>query len=257
MRSACLLVLLVLVVGCRSIDHWYFKKHDHEHPAEWSYEGDTGPAHWGDLSPEYEAAKNGRGQSPINIVKVEAKATDLPIPEIDYKEEKVVFLNNGHTLEHVEGEGSWLEWKGKRYKLAQYHFHTPSEHTIDGRHSPMEMHFVHKGSGGKVLVLAAMVNEGGRNKGLEEASRHLPGKKGTEATVMPNVNLAHCLPKDHRCYHYAGSFTTPPCTEGVIWLVLERPITAPAVVLERFRQAMGTNIRPTQPLYDRTVEAGR
>ncbi len=119
--------------------HWYLKKKEHRHRVKWGYIGDIGPAHWGDLSPAYKLAKNGRKQSPIDIDTGKTVPANLPEPRFHYVDEKAVFLNNGHTLEHEEGKGNWLEWNGKRYRLAQFHFHTPSEHTVDGRHAPMEI----------------------------------------------------------------------------------------------------------------------
>ncbi len=234
--------------------HWYLKKKEHRHRVKWGYSDDIGPAHWGDLSPAYKPAKNGRKQSPIDIDTGKTVPANLPEPRFHYVDEKAVFLNNGHTLEHEEGKGNWLEWNGKRYRLAQFHFHTPSEHTVDGRHAPMEIHLVHRGMHGEALVVGIMVNRGAPNEALVDAARHLPHHTNEKATVAPRVNASDFLPRDRGYYLYDGSFTTPPRTEGVTWLVMKQRISAPAAMISEFRKTMEHNNRPVQPLNGRTVQ---
>lgn len=256
-----LIAAAALLAGChRSGEggrHWYLKKEAHSHAAPWSYSGDTGPDRWGYLSPDYVLAATGHEQSPIDIDPSTAALVDLPDISFEYRDEKAVFVNNGHTLEHEGGPGNWLEFQGVRYRLKQFHFHTPSEHTIDGRHSPMEIHLVHENAAGEVLVAAVLIEPGEASSEMSAAAQQLPSRASTEAELPWTVNPAHLASDRTGYYLYHGSFTTPPCTEGVTWLVKRDPAHYPAEVFARFAAIMGPNNRPVQELNGRVVELKR
>jgi carbonic anhydrase len=116
--------------------------------AEWSYTGDTGPGHWGELSPDYALAATGTRQSPIDIATKRTPRRDGPPLQADYDPIELEILNNGHTVEVVCDGAGELAVGGKEYELAQFHVHSPSEHTVDGKHMPLELHLVHKSAAG-------------------------------------------------------------------------------------------------------------
>jgi carbonic anhydrase len=225
---------------------------------QWTYEGSTGPQHWAELSPAFALARDGKQQSPIDIAKSAAKAADQPALVADYKDAALDVLNNGHTIEDDYHGGGTLTVGGKVYKLAQFHFHSPSEHTIDGKHAPMEMHLVHKDAEGKLAVVGVLIQEGAANPELEVLWKHLPKTVGRAKPVEGvMVNAKKLLPPTLASYRYSGSLTTPPCSEQVAWFVLQQPITASAEQIATFQKIIRGNNRPVQPLHGRTVTAAK
>jgi len=233
--------------------HAYFSKTEHRHAAEWSYEGPTGPSHWGDLSQDYVLAKVGRQQSPINIASQDVSRESLPPLKFEYQKEWLVVVNNGHTIQHNESPGSFLHVGDKKYALEQFHVHTPSEHTIDGKHFDGEIHFVHKSASGEVAVVAVLV-ENDISGVRKLPPMRLPTIKGGKTVAYRGYHdPASILPESKSYYEYRGSFTTPPCTEGVRWIVLSTPIKADPRNLTHVHELLGDNNRPTQPINDRQV----
>ena len=230
-------------------------------PVHWSYSEEGGPAGWGSLSPVYALCGSGRSQSPINLLvntgkgthdwKVEYKTTRLEISHNQHVEE---LINNGHTIQVTPQEGSTLSYGGRIYHLKQFHFHTPSEHTVDGKHSPMEIHMVHQSDDKSLAVIGVLVQQGSDNKDFDQLVKHLPntpGEKKTHDSVSINVGIH--VPKDLYAYHYVGSLTTPPCSENVQWLVLRTPITMSNEQLTAFSSRLKNNNRPLQPINERTL----
>ncbi len=217
------------------------------HGAHWSYTGDTGPAHWGDLNEAYHMCKEGKNQSPIDLSGfIEA---ELPAISIDYKAVATTDINNGHTVKVDFAEGSTLSIDGKSFDLKQYHFHTPSENTIDGKHFPMEAHFVHADKDGNLAVIAVMFKEGKANDSLQTIIDHMPKKAGDKNDLSAaKLNAMALLPENKDYYRFNGSLTTPPCSEGVRWIVMKTPVEASKAQLEAFASVMGKNNRPVQPL---------
>jgi carbonic anhydrase len=222
----------------------------------WSYEGGTGPEHWADLSPDYALARTGKRQSPIDIVSSQAIAGELAPLQVDYRDTSLEILNNGHTVEDDYHGGGSLTVDGHAYKLAQFHFHSPSEHTLDGKHAPLEMHLVHKDAAGKLAVLGVLIQEGQAHPELAVLWQHMPTAPGRkEAVEGVQVNAGKLLPPSLATYRYSGSLTTPPCSEDVAWFVLQKPIEASAEQIAAFRKVIQGNNRPTQPLNGRTITA--
>lgn len=231
--------------------HHYLAKEESPHVAHWSYGGETGPSHWGDLSPEYRLAKLGKRQSPIDISNTTpTPATDL---KFNYKPSKINLIYNGHTIQENEDAGSYGLAGGRRFELQQFHFHSPSEHTVDGNHFPMEMHLVHKAADGTVGVVAVFIREGTYNKTFDQLWSLLPDKDSPQRVAKIDIDTAAMLPKDRRYYSYDGSFTTPPCTEQVQWVVLATPVSLSKAQIDRFRSVIDGNNRPIQPLNGRRV----
>ncbi len=230
-------------------------------PVEWGYSGEDGPTRWASLSPAYAACANEGTQSPIDLsaaserdgdaVRLDYRPTAL---RIAHHEHVTDIVDNGHTLQVTVEEGSRLTTRRDVYELKQFHFHTPSEHTIDGGHLPMEMHFVHQSENGTFAVAAGFFVEGEPNPNLQRLIDHLPAARGEtvhrpDVTIDPAVHLASEAPS----YAYLGSFTTPPCTESVEWFLMQSPLTASREQLEAFEAKLDRNNRPIQPTGSRAI----
>ena len=163
-------------------------------------------------------------------------------------------INNGHTIQVDYVGANTLTLGSVQYQLVQYHFHGPSEHTVDGKHFPMEMHMVHKAADGRLAVVGVLIAEGVHNKAFEPLWANLPAQKGAR-THFPaiKVNVDALLPGTRTSYRYAGSLTTPPCTEGVSWIVLTNPIQLSAGQIGAFTRLVKHNNRPVQMLNGRTI----
>jgi carbonic anhydrase len=223
-----------------------------EHGAKWGYKGSIGPAHWGKLSDQYILCKTGKTQSPINFHHVfSAGRTEL---DLDYHVAELVIENNGHTIKVSYPAGSYLQVAGQNYKLLQFHYHAPSEHTERGRFHDMEIHFVHQAADGTLAVIGVFVDEGPENLALREIWNHLPRAANQKKTVGKEIiNARDLIPEGAAFYRYMGSLTTPPCSEGVNWFVMKRPIYASKEQLDKFRAIMQGNNRPTQPVNQRLI----
>lgn len=237
-----------------------FANGEERSPAEtqhdWSYEGETGPSHWAELDPLNSACANGTEQSPINIQKAQVteklKRKNL---DIHYIPSAFSIVNNGHTVQgNIQEEGNSIVLNGKTYTLAQFHFHTPSEHLINGNSYDMELHLVHKSADGQLAVLGALIKEGKKNTVLEQTWNAIPKEKTTEGINVPEpIDLIHILPKNQHTYQYKGSLTTPPCSEGVQWVVFKQPIEMSREQINTFRQIFPDNHRPIQEIGERTI----
>ena len=230
-------------------------------PVHWGYSGEAGPTAWGSLSPVYAACGNGKAQSPINLMpsksdgspqwSMEYKTTSLRIAHHEHVDD---IVDNGHTIQITVEEGSTITLNGKVFTLKQFHFHTPSEHTLNGKHFPMEVHFVHQNADGSFAVVGAFCEEGKANDNFAKIIEHLPNAPGESKHVADaKLDLQIHLPKDRNAYHYKGSLTTPPCSENVDWLVLRERISMSAEQLKAFSSRLNNNNRPTQALNDRKI----
>jgi methyl-accepting chemotaxis protein len=220
--------------------------------AHWTYDGHSGPENWGTLAHEFAACGEGKAQSPIDIK--DAKPGRVEPIETDYQETPLDIINNGHTIQLNYESSSHAVLAGHDYKLAQFHFHTPSEHLINGRSFPMELHIVHKDDAGKIAVIGLMFEEGRENKFLARFWSKLPQQAEQQAhDGSTEINVSDLLPSDKAFFHYAGSLTTPPCTEGVKWFVLKQPVSASREQIRQFAALFGHNERPVQPLNGRSV----
>lgn len=219
----------------------------------WGYAGETGPAHWGDLNPEFKMCGVGQKQSPINIVA--AVEGNLPELSFNYAETALELVNNGHTIKVNYAPGSSIQVGGDEYKLLQFHFHSLSENAVEGKLFPVEAHLVHANGAGELAVVGVLFDEGAANPLLEKLWRYTPSKANSTMSVATSVSVTELLPSSAAYYGFTGSLTTPPCTEGVRWMVLKQPVTASAEQIKKFRSFFGdhnTN-RPVQPLNGRTV----
>lgn len=215
----------------------------------WSYQGEQGPTNWGSLSEDFMACAEGRMQSPIDIS--EPAAGDGGTAAFDYRNRALELVNNGHTIQINIGGDSVATLAGRRYTLLQFHFHSPSEHTVGGRHYDMEAHFVHQDDSGKLAVVGLLIETGGTNEVLQAIWDHLPAEQETKTVAGVSVNAAALLPASRDFTAYAGSLTTPPCSEGVAWFLMRQPVSVSAAQVTAFRAVMPANNRPIQPLNGR------
>jgi len=223
-----------------------------KHAHHWGYSGAEGPEHWGDLEPEYATCKTGRQQAPIDIRN--AKKSDLPAIEFDYHPAPLHIINNGHSIQVNYPPGSFITIGDKRYQLTQFHFHRPSEETIEGKHFEMVLHLVHADAGGKLAVVSVLLNTGAGNAMIDTLWAHAPQHAGPEEKFDSiQVNPADLLPSARGYYSFPGSLTTPPCSEGVTFFVLKTPLSISKEQAAAFARLYEHNARPIQPLNDRVV----
>lgn len=221
----------------------------------WSYGGATGPDRWADLSPTYAACRNGTRQSPIDIrngIKVDQEAL-----QFEYKPSYFRIIDNGHTIQVTYGPGSTLTVMGRTYELVQFHFHRPSEERIDGRSFEMVAHLVHKDSEGHLAVVAVLFEVGKDNSFVQTLWNNLPLEQNTEYQPGTAIQIGDLLPARRDYFSYMGSLTTPPCTEGVLWLVLKQPVQLSADQLAIFNRFYPNNARPIQNAAGRIIKESR
>lgn len=218
----------------------------------WDYQGTTSPEHWGQLSPEFRLCTTGKNQTPINIQST--FKSSLPPLQLDFTARKQTIVNNGHTIQIDVSSGNMLKLDGRTFELQQFHFHNPSENQIHGKSFPMEAHFVYKDKNSELAVLALMMEEGATNGQLTHAWQAMPKRIGGSVELKTPVDIRSLLPKNLAYYRFNGSLTTPPCSEGVRWLILKNPVTASKPQIDQFAAEMRHhNNRPVQPLYGRLV----
>ena len=230
-------------------------------PIHWGYSAEDGPARWDALSPDWALCGKGRSQSPVDLGGAKpAGAVELGFGyqpaslKIIHHEHVVDVLNNGHTIQVNYDEGSTIDIQGTRFELLQYHFHAPSEHTVGARHFPMEMHLVHQSQSGEVAAVGVFIEAGAHNAAFEPVWEHVPKETGKQEHLEHVVvDVDQLLPSDRRTYRYPGSFTTPPCSEGVHWLVFVEPIQLGQEQIDAFRAVVKVNNRPVQSLEGREV----
>jgi carbonic anhydrase len=221
-------------------------------PTHWDYAGSAGPDEWGNMQPEYSKCSTGTRQSPIDIRG--GIAVDLEPIKFEYRPSSFSVIDNGHTVEvHVE-PGNSITITGKRYELAQFHFHRPSEERINGRQYDMVVHLVHKDAEGHIAVVAVLLDRGSAQAIVQTVWNNLPLEKGDEVRAGSRIDLTQLLPEDKRYYTYMGSLTTPPCSEGVLWMVLKQPVPISMDQVSIFSRLYPMNARPIQQADGRLIK---
>jgi len=223
-----------------------------EHHVHWGYAGNEGPEFWGSLSSKFALCDSGKNQSPIDLTGfTEAELAPL---EFSYTTEAANLVNNGHSIQANYQPGSSLTVDGHTFELKQFHFHVPSENHIDGQSYPMEAHLVHADKDGNLAVVAVMFEQGEANPVVDALWQQLPLHAGDEAELAGKVNVEAMLPESRDYYRFNGSLTTPPCSEGVWWLVMKQPVSVSQAQIDKFAEAIPhPNNRPVQPVNARTV----
>ena len=223
----------------------------HAGPAHWDYQGAAGPAAWGGLKPEFSTCNVGQRQSPIDIRG--GLSVDLDAVRFDYQPSKFAVVDNGHTVQVNLAPGNAIEVGGRRYELKQFHFHRPSEERIDGRQFEMSLHLVHKDDQGRLAVVGLLFDKGPAQPVLQKVWNNLPLERNEEAPARAQLELADLLPTDRRYYTYMGSLTTPPCSEGVLWVVMRQPVTLTQEQIDIFARIYPMNARPVQQASGRRI----
>lgn len=225
------------------------------HPPHWSYDGADGPQAWARLAPEYAPCASGHRQSPIDIR--DGIGVQLPPIAFDYRPSGFSVRDNGHTIEATPAPGSSITVNGRRFALVQFHFHRPAEERLDGRVFDMVLHLVHRDAEGHLAVVAVLLQRGEPQPQIQAVWNALPLEQGdSQASPVP-IDLAALLPQDQRYATYMGSLTTPPCTEGVLWLVLKQPVTLSTAQIDIFAHFYPMNARPLQAAQGRLVKDGQ
>ena len=217
----------------------------------WQYKDQLGPEHWGELAEQFSICSEGKNQSPIDLV------GDLPadLPELTFNYTAtggLIEVNTGHAIQENVRPGNTLEFLEERFELKQFHFHSPSEHTFKGEHFPMEVHFVHQDEAGDLLVVGLMFETGEHNVVMSQLPS-FRAKRGESPRAEP-VNFNEMVAGRGDYFLYNGSLTTPPCSEGVQWIVMKQPIIASPEQLQHYHDLLGfENNRPLQPHNSRII----
>jgi len=226
------------------------------HPPHWGYSGSEAPKRWGKLDPAYSACALGRAQSPINIT--HPVLADLPTLKLDYKATPLNIIDNGHTIQVNLAPGSTLTVGDKTYDLLQFHFHHPSEEYVNGKNVPLGAHLVHKDSEGHLAVVAVLFQEGNANPLIDTLWKNIPAEK-EKAVDVPSVSIqvVDLLPTERGYFTYAGSLTTPPCSEAVTWYVLKSHSSVSPEQVARIAKIYPNNARPIQPANGRKIQQSK
>jgi carbonic anhydrase len=222
------------------------------HGDHWSYQGESGPENWGLMKAEYSLCSSGKRQSPIDIR--DGIAVQLDPVQFDYKPSNFRVIDNGHTVQVNVAPGNSIEVTGKRFELVQFHFHRPSEERINGRQFDMVAHLVHKDLEGKLAVVAVLLDRGSAHPIVQTVWNNLPLEKGEEQAAKATLDLNALLPADRGYFTYMGSLTTPPCSEGVLWMVMKNPVSISSEQIGIFSRLYPMNARPVQSASGRLIK---
>ncbi len=218
----------------------------------WSYQGEGGPLNWGKLNAANAKCDSGDRQSPIDIrdgIKV-----DLDPIAFDYKPSRFSVIDNGHTIQVNIGAGNYINVLGHNYELVQFHFHKPSEERVNGKSFEMVAHLVHKDTDGKLAVVAVLIERGKSHSLVQHVWNNLPLEKNEPVQALTTMDMNDILPVKRDYYTYMGSLTTPPCSEGVLWLVMKEPVEISPDQLGIFSRLYPMNARPIQKNSGRLIK---
>ncbi|HJV68270.1 carbonic anhydrase family protein [Ideonella sp.] len=222
------------------------------HAGHWDYSGEGGPEAWGKLKPEYSQCATGQRQSPIDIRG--GIAVQLEPIQFDYRTSAFSVIDNGHTVQVNLPPGNAISVLGRRFELLQFHFHRPSEERINGRQYDMVAHLVHQDAEGKLAVVAVLLDRGVAQPIVQAVWNALPLEKNEAQAAPGTIDLNKLLPEDRRYYTYMGSLTTPPCSEGVLWMVMKTPVPVSPDQIDIFAHLYPMNARPVQQAAGRLIK---
>ncbi|RWR83591.1 alpha carbonic anhydrase 1, chloroplastic isoform X1 [Cinnamomum micranthum f. kanehirae] len=233
---------------------------------KFGYIGSKGPGMWGNLNPDFHACSSGKIQSPINIVTNDSIWDPNLEPLIrDYNPANATLVDNGFNIAvQWQKNGGVVTIEGKEYRLQQLHWHSPSEHMINGVRFPAELHLVHRSDDGNISVVAIMYKFGDPDPFLiqikdyiSQLTKEVFGGDENPQVPLGNVRTKQMKKHTHKYYRYIGSLTVPPCTERVIWNILGKVREFSKEQLLSLRApldgAYRNNARPLQPLNGRHV----
>jgi len=216
----------------------------------WSYDGDTGPAHWGQLGGASAVCSTGIRQSPVDIAgQIKAQTAKV---KLNYNSVTASIQNTGKAIRILPVNAGSIVLDGHTYNLKYIEFHSPSEHAINGHRATLESQFVHVDAKGNMVVVAVLYDVGVADPMLASLWTYLPSDPG-QPVPLPDllINAQDLLPSTDDFYAYSGSLTTPPCTEGVTWMVYSSPLSVSAEQADAFARVLGANARPLQDRHER------
>jgi carbonic anhydrase len=222
------------------------------HGTSWSYEGETGPANWSRINPDWASCSSGTRQSPIDIR--DGLKLDLEPIVFDYQPSSFTVVDNGHTVEVALGAGNFITIMNRRYELQQFHFHRPSEERINGKGFDMSVHLVHKDGAGRQAVLALLLERGTAQSAIQMVWNNLPLEKNDIIRPTMLLDASDLLPAQREYFIYMGSMATPPCSEGVLWMVMKQPVQAAPAQMALFSRLYPYNVRPIQSSSGRIIK---
>jgi carbonic anhydrase len=249
-RRFCRVFLLILTLSV--VDLLVVSAAQEAHTPHWTYEGKEGPKEWGNLDSSYAACSVGKTQSPIDIKG--ARQADLPVLNFSYHAIPLGIIDNGHTIQVNYAPGSTVTVGEKHYTLQQFHFHHPSEEHVNGKDFPLVAHLVHSDAEGHLAVIAVLFELGKANPLIDTLWKNIPAVKEKPHDI-PSISIQaqDLLPNERSYFTYAGSLTTPPCSEGVSWYVLSSHSTISPQQLAAFAKIYPMNARPIQPTNGREI----
>lgn len=222
------------------------------HRTDWSYEGETGPANWAAMNVEWAKCGAGQRQSPIDIR--DGMKVELEQIVFDYHPSTFSEADTGHTIEVTVEGGNFISVGNEMYELQNIHFHRPSEERINGRGTEMVMHLVHRGPGGRLAIVAVLLERGEQHRLIQTIWNNLPLEKRMTMSPSIVINPLDALPERREYYTYMGSLTTPPCTEDVLWLVMKQKMQASPEQMALYSRLYPLNARPVQPTFGRVIK---
>ena len=227
------------------------KTEDPKKPVVWGYDGKEGPSNWGKLSSDFSMCDTGSTQSPIDI----EDSLDANLKPLKFLQKFPVkdILKTNHSVQLNFRDGNIVAVDNTTFKLKQVNFRTPSEHKIKGKSYPLEAQFLHTDIKGSTTIVAVIFREGKPNSALEKILKQLPTESDKPATLKSRVLATELMPSNQDYYRFSGSLTTPPCTEGVRWILIKTPITASKDQIEALSEVTSDNNRPIQALNGRLI----
>jgi len=227
------------------------KTEEAKKPVAWSYDGKEGPEHWAKLSDEFSMCSAGSTQSPIDIVD-SLDANLKPLKLLQKFPAKEVLQTN-HSIQLNFRDGNIVAIDNITFKLKQANFHTPSEHSIQGKSFPLEAQFLHTDIKGSTAIVAVLFREGRPNPALDKILKQLPNESNKAVTLKSRLLASEMMPSNQDYYRFSGSLTSPPCTEGVRWIVIKTPMTASKEQIDALAALTQHNNRPLQALNSRLI----
>ena len=248
-----MLILAISIFSCQNKSDHTNKKLSSHKKVRWNYIGSNSPEHWAEISPDFIKCAEGHFQSPIDIESYSSYEEKSGNLQFHYHPSMIDELNNGHTIQCDLEEDNIIIANGNEYHLKQFHFHEPSEHHLDGIIFPMEVHLVHADTNGKLAVVGVFIKEGKENEYLKQVWDNMPKQVDMHMHPKEPCDLPHLLPENKSVFHYSGSLTTPPCTEGVEWFVMKEPISLSKAQIKKFGELYYGNNRPIQVQSDTEI----
>jgi carbonic anhydrase len=218
----------------------------------WTYDGESGPGNWSKINVDWGKCSTGNRQSPIDLrdgIKV-----DLEQITFDYHQSSFTEVDNGHTIQVTVGTGNFITVNNQTYELQQFHFHRPSEEKINGKGTEMVMHLVHKSAEGKLAVVAVLLERGKAHPLIQTVWNNLPLEKLESVSPTVVLDLMEALPAKRDYFTFMGSLSEPPCTEGVLYIVMKQVMQASPAQLALFSRLYPLNARPVQPGNGRVIK---